>query len=295
MSLSEAIYVYQYTQDVKGLFISETGLSPELDPYLILKISDIIRDEDLFARAMPHAVGQWFKSTPREDLPKHIETLVRSEMKKFEDLIYSAARRIERVLLGVHDICYIVAAHCLRQEFAINYRSIVHPSLETSWDLFSPLYYARSSGQILSQKKAMRQMELLDYIHTRPRKVEEPGHRCTYETVDLRSDSVKRATERLMKALNSILQPLFEDDQGLGYFTPVFHGQFPWNGDVASATDATSDISNGATGQGEANGSDKGSSMDESWETDEDSDEDLDVIQETTNPQTLVFRPRMAS
>lgn len=96
------------------------------DPYLVLQIASYFQDKDLFSLAMPHAVGQWFRDTPRASMAYHLEDLVQSEADVLEDLVSQTGEKVDLILTETDSLCYAVAAHCIRQKFTIASRSFVH-------------------------------------------------------------------------------------------------------------------------------------------------------------------------
>lgn len=253
LNIGHAIHIYQCTEDVKKLFVSEFRLDPRKeDPYLVLQIAKIIQDEDLYSRTIPRTVNLWLNDCVPAALPGYIRTLVQVEAKALKKLLDITGEEMEKILSGPDDICGVVAAHCIRQ-FYTNHSlgSIARPAVNGSWKTLQALYKASRNSThislIVGEDQAMHQIEMLDYVHIGLFETESSNHERIYTEVDLRPSSVRIAVAGLLGDLEQPLRYLFEEDQDVGYFTPVFHGRFPWKEDVAPDMENSSDTDGGAT------------------------------------------------
>lgn len=70
----------------------------------------------------------------------------------------------------------------------------------------------------------MQKVAILDGVHE---SVGSNANQRALKVAGLSASSVRGAVRRLLVRLAVVLDPLFVEDQDMGYFTPAFCGSFP--------------------------------------------------------------------
>lgn len=285
--IAESIHAYQGTSEVKGFFAFTFGLDPETEsPYLILEIAERMEDEKLRDRAMPHAIGQWFQET-RPDMSESIRRIVSAEAEAFQRLLQKIVQEIEEILARPSTVSSIIAAHLIRKFVFVNSGSIyglAHPVREASYQVLLLLYGTQSADAFWADH------EIIALEHNE-RLATKLGRHGTRRDVKVSVYKVQKKVSGMLNEIQRALQPVFKEDQGLGYFTPPCHF-FRWlDADLnnyASGTDDYGDdehdTASGTEDVGMEWDSDRYDGMDDdvgevtdtdtTWETEEDEEDE---------------------